>query len=124
MNRFFESGDQVDCCAGEEAMEPPGDRQLVPAHLGPVRRAAAADGVRQPERLRPVPVRVLVLHHQPVAERVEVVAACSSGTSPGPTLKVAIDTFVGPVSVELDGVVQSTWNFQTRIAYAPQIDAK
>ena len=43
----------------------------------------------------------------------------SSGTFDGPTLNVAIDEFVGPVNVELAGVVQSTWNFHVRIAYEP-----
>ena len=47
-----------------------------------------------------------------------------SGTLEGPTLKVAIGTFVGPVKVEFAGFAQSTWNFQTRIAYEPQMEAK
>src|SRR5215207_3093090 len=42
-----------------------------------------------------------------------------SGTVDGPTLKLPIDGFVGPVSVEFVGVVQSTWNFQTRMLYEP-----
>src|SRR6476659_1518411 len=43
----------------------------------------------------------------------------SSGTVLGPTLNVEIAVFVGPVNVELAGVVQSTWNFHVRIAYEP-----
>jgi len=31
-------------------------------------------------------------------------------------LNVEMPMFVGPLNVELDGLVQSTWNFQTRIA--------
>src|SRR3954447_18213828 len=42
-----------------------------------------------------------------------------SGTLLGPTLNVEIAVFVGPVNVEFDGVVQSTWNFHVRIAYEP-----
>ena len=42
-----------------------------------------------------------------------------SGTLDGPTLKVPIVAFVGPVNVELAVFVQSTWNFQTRMLYEP-----
>jgi hypothetical protein len=40
----------------------------------------------------------------------------SSGTVGGPTSKVAMVTFDGPVNVELGKVVQSAWNFQMRAA--------
>jgi len=47
-----------------------------------------------------------------------------SGTSVGPVSTDAIELFVGPVKVELAGLAQLTENFQTWIAYRPQIEAK
>ena len=46
-----------------------------------------------------------------------------AGIELGGVEKVGMVMLLGPVSVELEGVVQFTLNFQTRVAYAPQIDA-
>src|SRR3954451_766878 len=103
MNRFFESGAHVDCCVGEVGTAPP-------VMFSWYQRGCATFG--EP----PFPT-VWVSHRDSLPPRfvywfciirrydsVSTLLPLFSGTFPGPTLNVAIGTFVGPVSVELDGV--------------------
>src|SRR5216683_6205693 len=121
MNRFVASGDQVDCCAG--AAPPAGTDSWY-------HRICAAFGERPPPT-------VWVSHSDSAPFRfvywfciinrydsVSMLLPPCSGTSDGPTLKLATGTSVGPDRVELPVLAQSTWNFHTRIAYEPQIEAK
>src|ERR671931_2042474 len=120
MKRFFESGAHVDCCVGEPAIVPPVTRSSY-------QRGCAIEGLPT----------VCVSHSDSAPFRfvywfciisrydsVSMLLPPSSGTVEGPTLKVAIGTFVGPVNDEFAVFAQSTWNFHTRMSYAPQIEAK
>src|SRR5919199_1702026 len=115
MNRFFESGANVDCCDGDDAIAPPVTGSWY-------HRTCATFGVpplptvcvSQSDSLPPMFVYWFCIISRYVS--VSRLLPCFSGTSLGPTLNVATPTFVGPVKVELAGEAQSTWKRQTRIA--------
>src|SRR4051794_13730672 len=124
MNRCDESGDHVDCWRGLDA--------IVPAVTGSSYQRTCAWLASAP----PPTVWVSQSDSRPfrfvywfcIINRYESVSRAlpgdASGTSDGPALNAAMPTFVGPVNVELAVFVQSTWNFQTRTAKLPQIEAK
>src|SRR5215211_8569 len=118
MNRFLVSGAHVDCCVGEVASVPPVtaswyQRGCALFAVPPLPTVC----VSQSDSLPPWFVYWFCI----ISRYVSVSSALPdcSGTVDGPTLNVAVDAFVGPVKVELAGVAKSTWNFHTRIAYAP-----
>src|ERR1041385_2133791 len=114
MKRFEESGDHVDCWRTDEIV-PPGTGSSYP-------RPCATFGepplptvcVSQSDSRPPMFVYWFCIISR--YDSVSRLLPSFSGTSPGPTLNVEMPAFVGPAKVEFDGVVQSTWNFQTRIA--------
>src|SRR5919204_1811431 len=114
MKRFFESGANVDCWRGERAIVPPvtgSSYQRTCATFGEPPLPTVC--VNQSDSL---PFRFVYWFC--IISRYESVSTLLpplSGTLEGPTLKVAIGTFVGPVNVEFAVFPQSTWNFQTRM---------
>src|SRR5438132_6790569 len=112
MNRFDESGDHVDCWRGLDAIAPPvtgSSYQRTCAMLGePTVCVSQSDS-------RPFSFVYwfCIINRY---ESVSMLLPWSSGTLLGPGLKVAIGTSVGPLNAEFAVVVQSTWNFQIRIA--------
>src|SRR5687767_4315200 len=48
--------------------------QLVPANLRDVRRASASNRLCEPQRLDPVEILILLLHHHPIRKRVQAIA--------------------------------------------------
>src|SRR5919201_4699910 len=120
MNRFFESGAHVDCCAGELAIAPPVTGswyQRACATLGEPPFPTVCESQSDSLPFRFVYWFCIISRY----ESVSMLLPPFSGTLEGPTLKVAIGTFVGPVNVEFAVFPQSTWNFHTRMSYAPQI---
>src|SRR5919199_3922973 len=118
MNRFFESGAQVDCCLGVEAIVPPVTGswyQRTRAMFGvpPLPTVWVSQSDSAPPRF--VYWFCIISRYASVSRLLPPF----SGTSEGPVLKLATELLTGPVKLELAVFAQSTWNFQTRTAYEP-----
>src|SRR3954447_8762442 len=123
MNRFFVSGDQVDCCRGLAAIAPPVtgssyQRTCATLLVPPLPTVWVSHSDSRPFRF----VYWFCIINRWL--RVSRALPSFSGRVSGPTLNVEIAVSVGPVNVELAGVPQSRWNFHVRMAYRPQIDEK
>src|SRR5919204_135857 len=102
MKRFFESGANVDCWRGERAIVPPvtgSSYQRTCATFGEPPLPTVC--VSQSDSLPPRFVYWFCIISR--YESVSTLLPSASGTFEGPTLNVAIETFVGPLRVELDG---------------------